>query len=37
MLKKVQKQKTRASDGKFAIIASRLRKFFLALNFSHEH
>ena len=37
MLKPVKTKTARASDGKFAIVAPGLRKFVLALNFSHEH
>jgi hypothetical protein len=37
MLKPIKTKTARARDGKFAIVASRLRKFVLALNFSHEY
>ncbi len=36
MLKPIKTKTTRASGGTFAIVASRLRKFVLALNFRHE-
>jgi hypothetical protein len=36
MLKPIKTKTARASGGTFAIVASRLHNFVLALNFSHE-